>query len=61
MTSERLAEIRRKAAEVRRSKGFWVMLHVDDVDALAAAVWPERPGIKWRVSARVPAISEPMP
>lgn len=53
MSPERLAEIRRKAAEVRRSKGFWVMLHVDDVEALAAAVWPQRPGIKWRVS--VPA------
>jgi hypothetical protein len=59
MNPDRLAEIRRKAAEVRKSKGIFVMLHIDDVEALAAAVWPSRPGIKWRVS--VPAISEPMP
>jgi hypothetical protein len=59
MTEQRLAEIRRKAAEVRKSKGIFVMLHVDDVEALAAAVWPSRPGIKWRAS--VQALSEPMP
>jgi len=59
MNEQRLAEIRRKAAEVRKSKGIWVMLTVDDVEALAAAVWPQRPGIKWRAS--VPALSEPMP
>lgn len=54
MTAERLAEIRRKAAEVRKSKGIFVMLHVEDVEALAAAVWPRRPGINW-TRARVQA------
>lgn len=58
MTPEQLAEIRRKAAEVRRTQGRWVMLEVEDVEALAAAVWPIRPGVKWRVT--VPAQTEPI-
>lgn len=57
MTSDRLSEIQRKADAVRQSKGCFVMLTIDDVDALARAAWRHhpRPGIQWR--ARVKAVS----
>lgn len=55
MNSEKLEDIRRHIADIRRVNGTWVKIHVTDAEELAAAVWPPRPGIQWR--ARVPALT----
>lgn len=53
MTPDKLDDIRKAIADLRRVGGTWLKLHVTDAEELVASVWPERPGIKWR--ARVGA------
>ena len=53
MTSDKLEDIRRCVADAKRCGATWFKLHVQDAEELAASVWPDRPGIRWR--ARVPA------
>jgi hypothetical protein len=55
MTSDKLEDLRRAISDTRRCGAKWFKLHVQDAEELAASVWPDRPGIRWR--ARVQAQS----
>jgi hypothetical protein len=53
MTADKLDDIRKAIADSKRCGATWFKLHVTDAEELARAVWPAKPGIKWR--ARVQA------
>jgi hypothetical protein len=58
MTTDKLEDIRKALADAKRCGATWFKIHVRDAEELAASVWPDRPGIRWR--ARVQAQSRPM-
>ena len=56
MNTDKLEDIRRSIADLKRVGGTWYRIHVTDAEELVASVWPKRPGIKPRV--RVPATTK---
>ena len=54
MTSEKLDDIRKSIADLKRVGGTWYRIHVTDAEELVAAVWPKRPGVKPRARVKAP-------
>lgn len=52
MTSEKLEDIKKSIADLKRVGGSWYKIHVKDAEELVASVWPKRPGVKPRVRIR---------